>query len=264
MSAARVVWRVLNPLLVSAVVGLLLWYAVVDLFSFSPYVVKSPSDVWTYLFSSSDAATNRSSVLQPLGTTLGDGAYGFCFGMLAAVLAALAFVTAPAVERTFMPLATLLRSVPLVTMTPLIVLVFGRGVGGVAVIGGIVVFFPALVTIVHGLRSAPPLAVDVVAVYGGGPRRVLTKVALPGALPYLFAAARLSVPSALVGALVTEWLATGQGIGGAILSDIGAFGYLHLWASIIVLTAVSVVLYTLLGAAETFVLARMGMAGRGE
>jgi ABC-type nitrate/sulfonate/bicarbonate transport system permease component len=126
------------------------------------------------------------------------------------------------------------------------------------------VFFPALVTIVHGLRSAPSLAVDVVAVYGGGPRRVLTKVALPGALPYLFAAARLSVPSALVGALVTEWLATGQGIGGAILSDIGAFGYLHLWASIIVLTAVSVVLYTLLGAAETFVLARMGMAGRGE
>jgi ABC-type nitrate/sulfonate/bicarbonate transport system permease component len=264
MSATRVIWRVLNPLLVSAVVGLLLWYAVVDLFSFSPYVVKTPSDVWTYLFSSPDAATNRSSVLQPLGTTLGDGAYGFCFGMLAAVLAALTFVTAPAVERTFMPLATLLRSVPLVTMTPLIVLVFGRGVGGVAVIGGIVVFFPALVTIVHGLRSAPSLAVDVVAVYGGGPRRVLTKVALPGALPYLFAAARLSVPSALVGALVTEWLATGQGIGGAILSDIGAFGYLHLWASIIVLTAVSVVLYTLLGAAETFVLSRMGMAGRGE
>ncbi|HET9170900.1 MAG TPA: ABC transporter permease subunit [Actinospica sp.] len=258
----RTGWRVLSPLLVSAIVGLLLWYAVVDLFSFSPYVVKSPSDVWTYLFSGPDAATNRSSVLQPLGTTLGDGAYGFFFGMLAALLAAITFVTAPAVESTFMPLATLLRSVPLVTMTPLIVLVFGRGVGGVAVIGGIVVFFPALVTIVHGLRSAPALAVDVVAVYGGGPRRVLTKVALPGALPYLFAAARLSVPSALVGALVTEWLATGQGIGGAILSDIGAFGYLHLWASIIVLTSVSVVLYTVLGAIEAFALSRMGMADR--
>jgi ABC-type nitrate/sulfonate/bicarbonate transport system permease component len=260
----RTAWRIINPLLVSAVVGLCLWYAVVDLLSFSPYVVKSPSDVWTYLFSGPDAASNRSSVLQPLGTTLGDGAYGFCFGMLAAILAALAFVTAPAVERAFMPLATLLRSVPLVTMTPLIVLVFGRGVGGVAVIGGIVVFFPALVTIVHGLRSAPAQAVDVVAVYGGGQRSVLTKVALPGALPYLFAAARLSVPSALVGALVTEWLATGQGIGGAVLSDIGAFGYLHLWASIVVLTAVSVVLYTLVGAAETVVLSRMGMGGRGE
>jgi len=260
--AARAVWRVLSPLLVSAVVGLCLWLAVADLFSFSPYVVKSPSEVWTYLFTGPDAATNRSSVLQPLGTTLGDGAYGFCFGMLAAVVSALVFVTAPAVERTFMPLATLLRSVPLVTMTPLIVLVFGRGVGGVAVIGGIVVYFPALVTIAHGLRSAPPQAMDVVAVYGGGARSVLTKVALPGALPYLFAAARLSVPSALVGALVTEWLATGQGIGGVILNDIGSFGYLHLWASIIVLTSVSVVLYTLLGAAETLVLSRMGMADR--
>ena len=263
MNAVRVVWRVFNPLLVSAVVGLCLWFAVVDLFSFSPYVVKSPSDVWTYLFSGPAAAANRSSVLQPLGSTLIDGAYGFCFGMLAAVAAALVFVTAPTVERTFMPLATLLRSVPLVTMTPLIVLVFGRGVGGVAVIGGIVVFFPALVTIVHGLRSAPSQAADVVAVYGGGPRAFLTKVALPGALPYLFAAARLSVPAALVGALVTEWLATGQGIGGAILNDIGAFDYAHLWASIVVLTAVSVLLYTLLGAAESLVLSRTGMEGRG-
>lgn len=262
MNAVRVVWRVLSPLLVSLVVGFCLWYAVVDLFSFSPYVVKSPSDVWTYLFSGPDASANRSSVLQPLGTTLVDGAYGFCFGMLAAVCAALVFVTAPTVERTFMPLATLLRSVPLVTMTPLIVLVFGRGVGGVAVIGGIVVFFPALVTITHGLRSASPQATDVVAVYGGGSRAFLTKVALPGALPYLFAAARLSVPSALVGALVTEWLATGQGIGGAVLNDIGAFGYSHLWASIIALTSVSVLLYTLLGAAETFVLSNMGMAER--
>jgi ABC-type nitrate/sulfonate/bicarbonate transport system permease component len=263
VNAVRAVWRVLNPLSVSAVVGLCFWFAVADLFSFSPYVVKSPSDVWTFLFSGPAAAANRSSVLQPLGTTLVDGAYGFCFGMLAAVAAALVFVTAPTVERTFMPLATLLRSVPLVTMTPLIVLVFGRGVGGVAVIGGIVVFFPALVTLVHGLRSAPPQAADVVAVYGGGARAFLTKVALPGALPYLFAAARLSVPAALVGALVTEWLATGRGIGGAILNDIGAFDYAHLWASIVVLTAVSVLLYTLLGAAESLVLSRTGMEGRG-
>jgi ABC-type nitrate/sulfonate/bicarbonate transport system permease component len=259
-NAARVLWRVLSPLLVSAVVGLCLWYAVADLFSFSPYVVKSPSNVWTYLFSGPDAASNRSSVLQPLGTTLIDGAYGFGFGMAAAVAASLVFVIAPMVERTFMPLATLLRSVPLVTMTPLIVLVFGRGVGGVSVIGGIVVFFPALVTLTYGLRSASPQATDVVAVYGGGSRAFLTKVALPGALPYLFAAARLSVPAALVGALVTEWLATGQGVGGAILNDIGSFGYSHLWASIIVLTSVSIVLYTLLGAAETLVLSRMGMA----
>jgi ABC-type nitrate/sulfonate/bicarbonate transport system permease component len=123
----RVVSRVLGPLLVSAVVGLCLWFAVADLFSFSPYVVKSPSDVWTYLF----------------------------------------------------------------------------------------------------------------------------------------AAARLSVPAALVGVLVTDWLAIGQGIGGAVLNDIGAFDHAHLWASIIVLTAVSVLLYTLLAAAESLVLSRTGMEGRG-
>jgi ABC-type nitrate/sulfonate/bicarbonate transport system permease component len=255
-------WRLANPLLVSAIVGIGLWLAIPALFHFSPYVVKTPADVWTYLTSGPDAPVNRQAVLRPLATTLVDGAYGFCFGMFAAVAGALLFVSVPVFERTFMPIAMLLRSVPLVTMTPLIVLAFGRGVSGVAVIGGIVVFFPALVTVSHGLRSVSPQVRDVVLVYGGGTRGILTKVALPGALPHLFAAARLSVPGALVGALVAEWLATGQGIGGVILTDIGAFAYTNLWASIVVLTGVSVVLYTLLGGVEELVLARTGQAGR--
>ena len=54
--------------------------------------------------------------------------------------------------------------------------------------------------------------------------------------------------------------ATGKGTGGVILRDIGAFGYDNLWASIITLTAVSVVLYTLVGLFETFILARFGPA----
>ena len=37
----------------------------------------------------------------------------------------------------------------------------------------------------------------------------MRKVALPSALPALFASARISVPGALIGALPAEWLATG-------------------------------------------------------
>lgn len=250
--------RAFAPLFVSALVAIVAWELFLRAFDVNPLVGKDPAAVWEYLFTDPEASANRTSVIDPLLVTLKDASLGFFGGLAAAVLVAVAFVLFRSVEAAFLPVAMLLRSVPLVAMTPLITLVFGRGLTGVAVIAGIVVFFPALVTIVFGLRSVNPLARDLVAAYGGGPWTALRKVAFPTALPSLFAAMRISVPGALIGALVAEWLATGQGVGGEILRDIGAFGYDHLWASIVALTAVSVVLYTVLGAIEQLVLRRYG------
>ncbi|MBT0768919.1 ABC transporter permease subunit [Kineosporia sp. J2-2] len=257
---SRAVLRALAPLLVSAVVAVAAWEAFLRAFDVNPLVGKDPAAVWAYLFTDADAAANRTDVLEPLLVTLKDASLGFGGGLVVALLVAVVFVLSRSVEQAFLPVAMLLRSVPLVAMTPLITLVFGRGLAGVSVIAGIVVFFPALVTVVFGLRSVNPQARDLVEAYGGGRATALRKVALPAALPSLFAAMRISVPGALIGALVAEWLATGKGVGGEILRDIGAFGYDHLWASIIVLTAVSVLLYTVLGLIEQLVLARFGEA----
>jgi ABC-type nitrate/sulfonate/bicarbonate transport system permease component len=254
----RAVLRALAPLLVSAVVAIVAWELFLTLFDISPLVGKDPAAVWAYLFTAPEAAADRTAVIDPLLVTLKDASLGFVGGMVAAVLVATAFVLYRSVEQAFLPVAMLLRSVPLVAMTPLITLVFGRGLRGVAVIAGIVVFFPALVTVVFGLRSVNPQARDLVEAYGGSRLTGLRKIAFPTALPALLAALRISVPGALIGALVAEWLATGKGVGGEILRDIGAFGYDHLWASIVVLTAVSVLLYTVLAAIEQVVLARFG------
>lgn len=256
MNTGRAVWRALSPLVVSAVVAVLVWEAFLRFFDINPLVGKRPADVWAYLVTDPSAAANRTSVLDPLRVTLADAGLGFAGGMLVAVAVAVLFVLFTPLEQALMPIALLLRSVPLVAMTPLITLVFGRGQLGVAVIAGIVVFFPALVTVVFGLRSVHRQTQDLVTAYGGGRLILLRKVALPTALPSMFAAARISVPGALIGALVAEWLATGKGVGGVILRDIGAFGYDHLWASIVALTAVSVLLYTLAGLLETAVLTR--------
>ncbi len=256
----RAVGRAFLPLVVSAIVAVIAWEAFLRYFDINPLVGKTPHAVWEYMVTAPEAAANRSAVFDPLGTTLRDASLGFVGGMVAAMVVGIGFVLFRSVEQAFMPVAMLLRSVPLVAMTPIITLIFGRGLVGVAVIAGIVVFFPALVTIVFGLRSINSQARDLVVAYGGSDLTVLRKIALPTAMPAIFAAARISVPGALIGALVSEWLATGGGTGGVILRDIGAFGYDNLWASIATLTSVSILLYTLVGLIETFVLARFGPA----
>jgi ABC-type nitrate/sulfonate/bicarbonate transport system permease component len=155
----------------------------------------------------------------------------------------------------------LLRSVPLIALAPVIILIFGFGSeASVAVIGGIVVLFPALVTMVFGLKAASPQMLDVVSVYGGSTLTAVRKVALPGALPSLFAAIRVSVPGAITGALLAEMLSTGDGIGYSALQNVSQVKFNDLWASVVAVTAISLALYLVVQVIETFVLARMGMA----
>lgn len=257
------VLRALGGAALTLGIVLVVWVAFLELLDVSPYVGKGPLDVWAYLFTEDDAVENRTQVLDLLATTLADAALGFVAGMVAAVALACAIVLSRSAQSTIMPVAMLLRSVPLIAMTPVISMVFGRGTVTVAVIAGIVVLFPALVTIVFGLRSTSPQLHDVVAVYGGSTWARLRTVDLPSALPSFFAAVRISVPGAITGALIAEWLATGQGIGYGVVSALGRAQNTTVWALVVVITLVSLALYTVAQVLEQVVLARMGRPVRG-
>lgn len=242
-----------------------LWQAVVSFTSVSPYVAKGPADVWNYLFvtepgAHSTAAEHRQQMWDLTQQTLQDAAIGFVVGMTLAIVLAVLFTLSKTVEAGVMPLALLLRSVPLVSIAPVIILVTGRGTqASVAVIGSIVVLFPALASVLFGLSRASKESVDLVRVYGGGSYAALRKVAIPGALPSMFAAARVSVPGAVTGALLAEWLSTGKGIGGMIQKFNASAQFDALWASVAIITVITLVLYNLVQLAENVVLARMAM-----
>ncbi|MGF6887934.1 ABC-type nitrate/sulfonate/bicarbonate transport system permease component [Nocardia sp. GAS34] len=259
MNVIRRIAKFLFPLLISLVLMVVIWYAFLYAFpQVGPRVGKTPADVWQYLVTGPTADSARAAIVSDLRITLGDAVTGFAVGMAAALIVAALFVTLPPVEQAFMPVAMLLRSVPLVALTPIIVLVFGRGTLGVTAMAAIVVFFPALVMIITGLRSASVQAMELVAAYGGSRWTRLRMVAVPAALPAVFAAARISVPGALIGALLGEWLGSGTGLGASLIRAIPTFQYNQLWAAIVLVTIVSVLLYAIVGVIENLVLARFG------
>lgn len=263
---ARSVVRSLVNAVVTFGIVLALWQAVISLTDVSPYVAKGPVDVWNFLFvddpsSSSTAAENRAELMELTWQTLRDAAIGFVVGMTTAIVLAVLFTLSKTVEAGVMPLALLLRSVPLVSIAPVIILVTGRGTqASVAVIGSIVVLFPALAAVLFGLSRANPESLDLVRVYGGGSLAALRRVAVPGALPSVFAAARVSVPGAITGALLAEWLSTGKGIGGMIQKFNASAQFDELWSSVAIITVITLLLYNLVQLAENVVLARMGMS----
>lgn len=238
---------------------LLIWWGSLALLRVPGFVGKGPQDVWAYLFTVPAASDNRAFVLARLGETLVDAAIGFSFGLGAALLLAAVFLLVRPVEQALMPLMLVLQSIPLIALAPIIILIFGRDLATVAVMGALVVVFPALVTIVFGLRSASPYMVELVQVYGGTSMTVLRKVSLPSAFPALFAAIRIAVPGSITGALVVEWLATGDGVGRAIIAAVAQAKMSEVWTLAAVVTLTSIVLYSIASALESTVLARVGM-----
>lgn len=259
--AAAVLTRVgiaLLTLVVSAVLLVVAWYVLLELLKIEPFIGKRPQDVFEYLFAEEDAAANRAELGGWLAVTLRDSVTGFLAGTVGALVVASLFTLVRPLEFVFMPLAMLLRSVPLVAMAPLIGAIFGRGLGGQATIGGVVVFFPVLVNLALGLRSASPQAIDLIRVNGGGKWTALRKVAIPTALPNFFAALRISVPGAVIGAMLYEWLFSGAGLGAEIFRANAAVQYDKLWSIVVVVTFTSILLYTVVSIIETVVLAKWG------
>jgi ABC-type nitrate/sulfonate/bicarbonate transport system permease component len=234
------------------------WVLFLEVKDVPSFLGKGPVDVWRYLFTDPEASANRSVIWSESRTTLRDAWLGLTAGTLAAVVASIAFTMWRPVERTFMPIAMVLPSVPLVATTPLIVLIFGRDLQAITVIAGIVTFFPTLVNVTIALKSTPKDSLDLMRAYGASPLRTLFKVQVPSALPALFASLRIASPLALIGALLAEWLATGKGLGATILQAGSLFDYNGLWARVVIVTLYSILLYKAVGVLERLVMNRFG------
>ncbi len=250
------------------VVLLAAWIVLLRAFEVSSFVGKTPSDVFHYLFSADvpGKIRPRNISLQQAQhdlrgawlVTLGDAAIGFVTGMVVAILIAASFMIVKPFEFAFMPIAMLLRSVPLVAMAPVLLLIFGQGKLGIATIGAIVVLFPVLVNMVLGLRSASPLSLDLIRANGGSRLKTLTMVQIPSALPALFASIRISVPGAIVGAMLAEWLSGFTGLGGILNNYKGSGNFSGVWAIVVVSVLTSIIGYAIATVLESAALAAWG------
>jgi ABC-type nitrate/sulfonate/bicarbonate transport system permease component len=225
----------------------------------SSFVAKGPVAVYDYLVTGPSATSNRDQLLNALAVTIRDAALGYVGGTAVAIAVALGVVLRRDVAQTLMPVAIALRSVPLVAMVPILTLVLGQGLLSVAVIAGIVTFFPTLVNVAQGLRSAPSSAFDLFAAYGASELDVVRKARLPYALPAIFASARIAAPGALLGAILAEWLSTGQGLGDLMVTSSSTANYSMLWSAVVAITTVSILLYNAVSAIERPVVARLGI-----
>jgi ABC-type nitrate/sulfonate/bicarbonate transport system permease component len=179
------------------------------------------------------------------GTTLREAAWGWLWGNgIALVLAGLC-VLLPFAERSVMRVAIAAYCLPVIAIGPILSILFSGDTPKV-ILAALTCFFATLIGAVVGLRSADQASLDLVRAYGGGRWKELVKVRFKASLPSLFAGLRIAAPTAVLGAIVGEYLGgSGAGLGVAMTSSQAALDIPQTWAIALVATSIAGVAYGL-------------------
>ena len=199
---------------------------------------------------------NITAVVAAFRSTLWFVLLGYLVGVGFAVMLACAFVLWGRLETALSPFVVLVGTVPIIVVTPLLTLVLGRGISVSVTVCAIVTFFPGLVNVRAGLGQTDSANLDAFRALGASRWKILTSLRLPGAVPSILTASKLSLPGALGGVLLVEIIATGQGIGQYITSARALLNYDEMWAGVLSVAVVAVVLYAFVAAAEAVLMVR--------
>jgi ABC-type nitrate/sulfonate/bicarbonate transport system permease component len=142
---------------------------------------------------------------------------GFFWGDLMAIALAVVVILAPPLERIVTQIGVISYCLPVVAVGPILTVLL-NGDAPMVAMAALLVFFTTLIGVLAGLRAADRTSLDLVLAYGGGRWMQLLKVRLIAALPSSFAALKIAAPSAVLGAIIGEFLGqVDSGLGPAMV-----------------------------------------------
>ena len=176
------------------------------------------------------------------GVTLAEALAGLALGVAFGFSIALCMDRFRVVNAALSPLVTVSQTIPTVAIAPLLVLWLGYGMEPKVLLVALTTFFPITVALASGFRSVDPDAVDLLRTMGASRWQVFRFAKLPAAAGSFFAGLRISATYAVIGAVVAEWLGGFDGLGVYMTRVRKSYDYDSMFASIIVIAAVSLAL----------------------
>ena len=143
-----------------------------------------------------------------------------------------------------------LNSLPRIALAPLLVIWFGIDMGSKIVLAATLVFFLTFFTTLSGIRNVDQALVDVARVVGATERQIFRYVMLPGAAAWVINGLKMSLPYALIGVIVGEFLISSSGLGYRLNFYSTSYNTNGTFAMLIVMMALMMGLNGLMGLVE--------------
>ena len=235
-------WRWLQHGLpyISVLVFLVIWQVVGE--HINPILLATPVDTakafWDLL---------TSGQLGPaFGSAMVDLGLGYGLAVVVGVVVGILMGRSRTAERVLNPYVNFFQATPLIALVPLIVIWFGVGLEARVAVTFMLAIWSIIINTATGVKETPDALIDVGRVYKLSRLQLVSRVALPHAVPSIFAGLRIALGKALIGMVIAQMEVSVSGLGGLIINYGNAFKTAYLLAAVFTASLVGMIAAVLL------------------
>jgi ABC-type nitrate/sulfonate/bicarbonate transport system permease component len=221
-----------------------LWEGYVRVFQVQKWLLPAPSLIAATLVTSRELLWHHTLV------TVLEVVLGFGLSLLCGVVLACGMAFSRTLERSLYPFVIASQTIPIIVIAPLLLIWVGYGLAPKIIVVALIDFFPIVVNMVDGLKSVDPDVVHLLRILGANRWQIFVKVQLPSSLPFLFSGTRVAMAVSVIGAVIGEWVGSSQGLGYLMIRSKPQFLTERVFAAIVVLSALGITLFALVGVLE--------------
>lgn len=203
----------------------------------NPILLATPTRVWSAfitLIQSGELGPAFLRAMEVLGV-------GFAIAAVVGILVGILMGRSSVARRILNPYVSFFQATPLIALTPLVVIWTGIGFNAEVLITVLLGVWSVIINTEEGVRNTPSTLLDMARVYHAGELSVVRNVAVPNAVPYIFAGLRIALAKSLIGVIIAEMDISLKGLGGLIQNAGDAFQTAPLLAAIICSSVVGVI-----------------------
>ncbi|MFQ5914179.1 MAG: ABC transporter permease [Nitrospinota bacterium] len=223
---------------------LILWQAAVAVFHLPHYILPSPLRVFQTIGQAWDV------LLLHTTRTIVEVLAGFAAALAAGLGLAVLITYSAVLKRALYPLVIASQTVPVIAIAPLLIVWFGYDMMPKVVMTALIAFFPVVVNTVDGLETTDADLLDLMRLLRANWWQTFRKVRFPGALPFIFSGMKIAAAVSVIGAVIGEWVGADRGLGFLMIRANAQLRTDLIFASIVILSAMGVVLFLAVSALE--------------
>jgi NitT/TauT family transport system permease protein len=224
--------------------ALLIWEVAVRALGIRSIILPPPSEVIHVM------ATRYDLLLTHLWPSLYMTVLGFALSVVGGILVAILITYSRLVRLGFYPVIVVSQVIPKIAIAPLFIVWFGTGTLSSLMLAFLIAFFPMTINAAMGFESIDEDIHKMARTFMGSPWQIFWKIRLPNALPYIFGGMKISITLAIIGVIVSEFVASQEGIGYLIKLSSGLLDTPLMMAAITVLSISGLLLYGIIAIAE--------------
>jgi NitT/TauT family transport system permease protein len=215
-----------------------------------PFFWGQPSGIWTQIVTWVTQGTAQGPLWEQIAVTLEETIIGFVIGVVLGIIFGVVLGQYRFLSDVLGPYIKALNSIPRVVLGPIFIIGLGLGIQSKVALSVVMVFFIVFFNAFQGVREVDRNLLANARILGASQRQLTTQVILPSALTWIIASLHTSFSFALVGAVVSEFLGSVQGIGLLIQTAMGTFNNNGVFAAMLILAIVALLMEALITSLE--------------